>query len=113
MVGKRKILGPTIQITMTIALWPPTSCAKMRSEEHTSELQSQSNLVCRLLLEKKKYTDITEATNVHIGLSYGCAYIEFFHNFLTLLSALHASLPWHSSLGSISHSLAARSESYC
>src|SRR2546430_3728728 len=28
--------------------------AVMRSEEHTSELQSQSNLVCRLLLEKKK-----------------------------------------------------------
>src|SRR5256886_5766511 len=31
-----------------------------RSEEHTSELQSQSNLVCRLLLEKKKkYTNMT------------------------------------------------------
>src|SRR2546430_12386840 len=29
--------------------------AAVRSEEHTSELQSQSNLVCRLLLEKKKY----------------------------------------------------------
>src|SRR2546430_12616229 len=28
--------------------------ARRRSEEHTSELQSQSNLVCRLLLEKKK-----------------------------------------------------------
>src|SRR5688572_31391457 len=28
-----------------------------RSEEHTSELQSQSNLVCRLLLEKKKTSD--------------------------------------------------------
>src|SRR5205085_12033608 len=28
----------------------------MRSEEHTSELQSQSNIVCRLLLEKKKST---------------------------------------------------------
>src|SRR2546427_5840976 len=28
----------------------------IRSEEHTSELQSQSNLVCRLLLEKKKNT---------------------------------------------------------
>src|SRR2546430_9452558 len=28
--------------------------ARIRSEEHTSELQSQSNLVCRLLLEKKK-----------------------------------------------------------
>src|SRR2546427_8689082 len=34
-----------------------------RSEEHTSELQSQSNLVCRLLLEKKKtkipYSDVS------------------------------------------------------
>src|SRR2546430_6412461 len=30
-----------------------TNCVH-RSEEHTSELQSQSNLVCRLLLEKKK-----------------------------------------------------------
>src|SRR3972149_2925145 len=29
--------------------------AKVRSEEHTSELQSQLNLVCRLLLEKKKF----------------------------------------------------------
>src|SRR2546430_13645422 len=34
----------------------------MRSEEHTSELQSQSNLVCRLLLEKKKRR-IDVATN--------------------------------------------------
>src|SRR2546427_4609856 len=31
---------------------------KVRSEEHTSELQSQSNLVCRLLLEKKKKKNI-------------------------------------------------------
>src|SRR2546430_11471238 len=31
-----------------------TKCRYPRSEEHTSELQSQSNLVCRLLLEKKK-----------------------------------------------------------
>src|SRR3989440_93266 len=30
------------------------SCAAARSEEHTSELQSRSDLVCRLLLEKKK-----------------------------------------------------------
>src|SRR2546427_7397237 len=30
------------------------ACRTRRSEEHTSELQSQSNLVCRLLLEKKK-----------------------------------------------------------
>src|SRR2546430_12493993 len=33
--------------------------AGRRSEEHTSELQSQSNLVCRLLLEKKKTTHNT------------------------------------------------------
>src|SRR2546427_7917110 len=32
----------------------------LRSEEHTSELQSQSNLVCRLLLEKKKKKSIDE-----------------------------------------------------
>src|SRR5205085_12437511 len=33
---------------------PRSSRSSPRSEEHTSELQSQSNLVCRLLLEKKK-----------------------------------------------------------
>src|SRR2546427_3545551 len=34
---------------------PAEFCGRrLRSEEHTSELQSQSNLVCRLLLEKKK-----------------------------------------------------------
>src|SRR2546430_16995963 len=32
----------------------PRAWCSARSEEHTSELQSQSNLVCRLLLEKKK-----------------------------------------------------------
>src|SRR5207253_7705488 len=31
-----------------------TDCEKLRSEEHTSELQSRGHLVCRLLLEKKK-----------------------------------------------------------
>src|SRR2546427_4720849 len=35
---------------------------RQRSEEHTSELQSQSNLVCRLLLEKKKPTTTPPAT---------------------------------------------------
>src|SRR2546430_8998761 len=34
----------------------------LRSEEHTSELQSQSNLVCRLLLEKKKKLTQTACT---------------------------------------------------
>src|SRR5688572_31720852 len=34
--------------------WRAREVRRWRSEEHTSELQSQSNLVCRLLLEKKK-----------------------------------------------------------
>src|SRR3712207_7015550 len=33
----------------------PTATSPIRSEEHTSELQSRQYLVCRLLLEKKKY----------------------------------------------------------
>src|SRR2546427_7061253 len=43
--------GPAGRIFHGHADW-----AQCRSEEHTSELQSQSNLVCRLLLEKKKAT---------------------------------------------------------
>src|SRR2546430_11185632 len=42
-----------------------------RSEEHTSELQSQSNLVCRLLLEKKKKEDIYTPWCAH---STACQY---------------------------------------
>src|SRR5688572_32091051 len=38
--------------------------AAYRSEEHTSELQSQSNLVCRLLLEKKKKKSIDITKNI-------------------------------------------------
>src|SRR3989475_8735131 len=37
-----------------------------RSEEHTSELQSQSNLVCRLLLEKKKNQHTTYSSTMYI-----------------------------------------------
>src|SRR2546421_8025322 len=36
--------------------WSSDVCSSDRSEEHTSELQSRSDLVCRLLLEKKKKT---------------------------------------------------------
>src|SRR2546430_5497148 len=41
-----------------------TIAVEPRSEEHTSELQSQSNLVCRLLLEKKKKTQIYIRTHL-------------------------------------------------
>src|SRR2546430_6889981 len=43
-----------------LCLWP------WRSEEHTSELQSQSNLVCRLLLEKKKRNSAVTYTDIFI-----------------------------------------------
>src|SRR2546430_12914337 len=48
---------PTAQ-TSFAATAATASSRLMRSEEHTSELQSQSNLVCRLLLEKKKTNHI-------------------------------------------------------
>src|SRR2546426_8766092 len=40
--------------------WGWTSVRQLRSEEHTSELQSPCNLVCRLLLEKKKKTSAAD-----------------------------------------------------
>src|SRR2546430_8626972 len=43
---------------------------RYRSEEHTSELQSQSNLVCRLLLEKKKKNNLTQNTSQTLLLRY-------------------------------------------
>src|SRR2546430_8942844 len=48
--------------------WPRVS---LRSEEHTSELQSQSNLVCRLLLEKKKneFLRISSSTQSHYHIT--------------------------------------------
>src|SRR2546427_3428689 len=48
--------------------------AAFRSEEHTSELQSQSNLVCRLLLEKKNHGFSAQAAPVHLtsaSMMYG------------------------------------------
>src|SRR2546429_6174367 len=46
-------------------------CAVLRSEEHTSELQSRLHLVCRLLLEKKKNKNSTVTEQTHtVTLSY-------------------------------------------
>src|SRR5688572_31036986 len=47
-IDVKEVPGERIEQVMANAFAAP------RSEEHTSELQSQSNLVCRLLLEKKK-----------------------------------------------------------
>src|SRR2546430_7320957 len=55
----------------------PTCCrwaaAVSRSEEHTSELQSQSNLVCRLLLEKKKKPKCATHSRYPCVATSGCA----------------------------------------
>src|SRR5689334_23979038 len=45
-------VSPLRTVSRVLVTWPTTT----RSEEHTSELQSQFHLVCRLLLEKKKLT---------------------------------------------------------
>src|SRR5688572_32290313 len=50
--GGRQDVPPEAAVPRDGDAEPPR--ARGRSEEHTSELQSQSNLVCRLLLEKKK-----------------------------------------------------------
>src|SRR2546427_8889387 len=43
-----------LTVPFSLTAWIALPGEQERSEEHTSELQSQSNLVCRLLLEKKK-----------------------------------------------------------
>src|SRR2546430_10266972 len=53
--GSGRSLPPSI-IVHSMKAQGNVSPLRVRSEEHTSELQSQSNLVCRLLLEKKKTT---------------------------------------------------------
>src|SRR2546430_9980211 len=55
-----------------LQFWDPqlfNSFTTMRSEEHTSELQSQSNLVCRLLLEKKQISDLPSRIEATCRLS--------------------------------------------
>src|SRR2546428_9720710 len=60
-----QVLGEVLQVRRHEGLGPREEVVEdpehepvlhlLRSEEHTSELQSRSDLVCRLLLEKKKY----------------------------------------------------------
>src|SRR5205085_11997261 len=52
--AKTKVQALTMPAASRIEPQTPKPWRSPRSEEHTSELQSQSNLVCRLLLEKKK-----------------------------------------------------------
>src|SRR3989475_2677882 len=57
-IGRHEGEVPRPDHELLLGVHPLPALARVvgaRSEEHTSELQSQSNLVCRLLLEKKKY----------------------------------------------------------
>src|SRR3712207_8780760 len=59
MIKTAERLSAAPHMTLTIIPRARASLSlAMRSEEHTSELQSRQYLVCRLLLEKKKYTKI-------------------------------------------------------
>src|SRR5207302_7036748 len=61
----RSLLHEVLQ-NSHLVLSHPRHLLKERSEEHTSELQSRENLVCRLLLEKKKKKKKTNITKPHI-----------------------------------------------
>src|SRR5256886_7205594 len=72
-----------------------TSTTDPRSEEHTSELQSQSNLVCRLLLEKKKNKSSEHAARSSCHLCTRTSHhrlVEYWHDVERLSYELVASL---------------------
>src|SRR5689334_24005650 len=54
MGAERRVVFDLINVVQGVAKLPQALIRDKRSEEHTSELQSQFHLVCRLLLEKKK-----------------------------------------------------------
>src|SRR5688572_31758857 len=68
-IGKAKKLRSRVRSYFANDQLESVKTRHLRSEEHTSELQSQSNLVCRLLLEKKKrYASrgISESLTPHV-----------------------------------------------
>src|SRR2546430_5983195 len=71
-LSQRQLAAPVDRVGLAAHVGLPG--VRARSEEHTSELQSQSNLVCRLLLEKKKKKDKTTCKDRHTSTP---AYIEY------------------------------------
>src|SRR5260221_2083249 len=69
--GKNLVLGVGIEGAGRLVQHKNTGIAE-RSEEHTSELQSHSDLVCRLLLENKKISSKTEGT--HMASDFECSH---------------------------------------
>src|SRR5688500_19109077 len=67
---------------------------KSRSEEHTSELQSPCNLVCRLLLEKKNISNCVRVTKfVLLLIVFICLILDKFIILTFAYSSLHICIP--------------------
>ena len=58
-------LDRELMTTSEITTMPGDKCILQRSEEHTSELQSHHDLVCRLLLKKKNFFNDTATTEIY------------------------------------------------
>src|SRR5437588_3664138 len=67
------------QLFMQVYNNPAKVKVEIRSEEHTSELQSHSDLVCRLLLEKKKKTRITRPPQGWCEKRYTQCVVSWWH----------------------------------
>ena len=79
-VGVVKVV-PVTMPTCSLARELATVIEALRSEEHTSELQSRQYLVCRLLLEKKKNTHKMDKTNKNISMHsshYNFMYLTYY-----------------------------------
>src|SRR5438105_12841259 len=66
-VDQRAVLALALPLMANSAVQIVLNLTDMRSEEHTSELQSRVDLVCRLLLEKKKKTTMRTITMMTIA----------------------------------------------
>src|SRR2546426_1961240 len=76
-LAKQSLVRQTCCTPRTVTRKSMSEVALARSEEHTSELQSPCNLVCRLLLEKKKkksteYIENYRLTQIMIKMTYSC-----------------------------------------
>src|SRR5438477_9737287 len=65
--GDEDYEGNALEVVGDIVKRSQDSITTMRSEEHTSELQSHVNLVCRLLLEKKKHKRCIDVNDTRFG----------------------------------------------
>src|SRR5690606_40943436 len=67
-IAQRRLRGAHVAVVGAGGLGSPVvlALAAARSEEHTSELQSRENLVCRLLLQKKKNKDVKHIGSIRV-----------------------------------------------